>query len=105
MLALIGPGRAPRLRLFLLAFAVIDDIGALAVIAIFYSEQLNIAWLGVAAVGLFFVWLLARRGVWRSPPYVLFAIVIWYAVFRSGVHATLAGVLIALLMPVRHLRT
>lgn len=105
MLALIGPGRAPRLRLFLLAFAVIDDIGALAVIAIFYSEQLNIAWLGVAAVGLFFVCLLARRGVWRSPPYVLFAIVTWYAVFRSGVHATLAGVLIALLMPVRHLRT
>nr|WP_300336609.1 Na+/H+ antiporter NhaA [Actinomyces sp.] len=105
MLALIGPKRAPRLRLFLLAFAVIDDIGALAVIAVFYPEQLSLPWLALAAAGLLVVWLLARRGVWRSLPYVLLAVVIWYAVFRSGVHATLAGVLIALLMPVRSLQS
>lgn len=105
MLAVIGPKRAPRLRLFLLAFAVIDDIGALAVIAVFYSESLNFLALGVAAVGLLLVWLMARRGVWRVPPYLLLAVVIWYAVYRSGVHATLAGVLIALLMPVYNVRS
>lgn len=105
MLALVGPKRAPRLRLFLLAFAVIDDIGALAVIAIFYSESLNFGALAVAAAGLILVWLMARRGVWRVPPYLVLAVVIWYAVYRSGVHATLAGVLIALLMPVYNVRS
>ncbi|WP_136313629.1 Na+/H+ antiporter NhaA [Actinomyces procaprae] len=105
MLALVGPKRAPRLRLFLLAFAVIDDIGALAVIAIFYSESLNFLALALAAAGLLLVWLMARRGVWRVPPYLVLAVVIWYAVYRSGVHATLAGVLIALLMPVYDVRS
>ena len=105
MLALIGPKRAPRLRLFLLAFAVIDDIGALAVIAIFYSGSLNLVALGAAAAGLFLVWLMARRGVWRVPPYLVLGVVIWYALYRSGVHATLAGVLIALLMPVYNVRS
>lgn len=105
MLALIGPKRAPRLRAFLLAFAVIDDIGALAVIAVFYSGSLNLVALGCAALGLAGIWVLARRGVWRTPPYVLLAVVIWYALYRSGVHATLAGVLIALLMPVYPVRT
>lgn len=105
MLALIGPKRAPRLRLFLLAFAVIDDIGALTVIAVFYSGSLNLMALAIAAGGLFAVWVMARRGVWRMPPYLLLAVIIWYAVYRSGVHATLAGVLIALLMPVYDVRS
>lgn len=68
MLALIGPKRAPRLRAFLLAFAVIDDIGALTVIAVFYSGSLNLVALGCAALGLAGIWVLARRGVWRTPP-------------------------------------
>ncbi|WP_243859105.1 Na+/H+ antiporter NhaA [Actinomyces sp. ZJ308] len=105
MLALIGPKRAPRLRAFLLAFAVIDDIGALLVIAIFYSGSLNLVALGCAGLGLLGIWILARRGVWRSLPYILLAVVTWYALYQSGVHATLAGVLIALLMPVYPVRT
>ena len=105
MLALIGPKHAPRLRLFLLAFAVIDDIGALTVIAIFYSGSLNLVALAVAVAGLAIIWLMARRGVWRVPPYLVLGVVIWYALYRSGVHATLAGVLIALLMPVYTVRT
>lgn len=105
MLALIGPKRAPRLRAFLLAFAVIDDIGALMVIAVFYSGSLNLMALGCAVLGLLGIMLLARRGVWRMPPYVLLAVVTWYALYRSGVHATLAGVLIALLMPVYPVRS
>ena len=96
MLALIGPKRAPRLRAFLLAFAVIDDIGALMVIAVFYSGSLYLMALGCAVLGLLGIMLLARRGVWRMPPYVLLAVVTWYALYRSGVHATLAGVPIAL---------
>ncbi len=105
MLALIGPKRAPRLRAFLLAFAVIDDIGALLVIAIFYSGSLNLVALGCAGLGLLGIWVLARRGVWRSLPYILLAVITWYALYQSGVHATLAGVLIALLMPVYPVRT
>ncbi|MCL3778050.1 MULTISPECIES: Na+/H+ antiporter NhaA [unclassified Actinomyces] len=104
MLALIGPRRAPRLKAFLLAFAVIDDIGALLVIAVFYSSELNLVALSLALVGLTGVWLMARRGVWRVPPYLLLGIAIWYALYRAGVHATLAGVLIALLMPVYSVR-
>lgn len=100
MLALIGPRNAPRLRAFLLAFAVIDDIGALSVIAIFYTEDLNVQALAFVALGLFVIWLLARRGVWQSSPYIVAGIFTWYAMYSSGVHATLAGVLIALLMPV-----
>lgn len=105
MLALIGPRNAPRLKLFLLAFAVIDDIGALLVIAVFYTDHLNLVALAVAGLGLLGVWLLARRGVWRSVPYLILAIGIWYAVYLSGVHATIAGVLIALIMPVYNLRS
>lgn len=100
MLALIGPRNAPRLRAFLLAFAVIDDIGALSVIAIFYTEDLNVQALGFVALGLLVIWLLARWGVWRSSPYIVAGIFTWYAMYSSGIHATLAGVLIALLMPV-----
>ncbi|MBP3089089.1 Na+/H+ antiporter NhaA [Corynebacterium sp. sy017] len=101
LLALIGPRNAPRLRLFLLGFAVIDDIGALAVIGFCYTDQLNFLALGIAALLLVGIWVLQRIGVWRLFPYMVFALGTWYAVFSSGVHATLAGVLIALLLPVR----
>ncbi|MBO3724509.1 Na+/H+ antiporter NhaA [Actinomyces bowdenii] len=105
MLALIGPKRAPRLRLFLLAFAVIDDIGALVVIALFYTASLDLIALAVAALGLAGVWALARCGAWRAPLYLVLAGVIWYALHRSGVHPTLAGVLIAMLLPVYSVRS
>lgn len=73
-------------------------------IAIFYSESFSFGALAVAVAGLALVWLMARRGVWRVLPYLVLAVVIWYAVYRSGVHATLVGVLIALLMPVYNVR-
>ncbi|WP_209304133.1 Na+/H+ antiporter NhaA [Rothia nasimurium] len=100
MLALIGPKNAPRLRAFLLAFAVIDDIGALSVIAIFYTDDLNPTGLFFVALGLAAIWLMARRGAWQSFPYIVIGIFTWAAMYSSGIHATLAGVLIALLMPV-----
>lgn len=104
MLALVGPRRAPRLRIFLLAFAVIDDILALLVIAVFYTSSLNLTALVLAGLGLVGVWLLQRAGVWQVVPYAVLAALIWYAVHASGVHASIAGVLVALLMPVRHVR-
>ncbi len=100
MLALVGPRRAPRLRGFLLAFAVIDDIGALAAIAIFYTDKLNLLALGCVGLGLLVVWLLARRQVWRMPPYLIAGVFTWAAMYFAGMHATLSGVLLALLMPV-----
>lgn len=100
MLGLVGARNAPRLRVFLLALAVIDDIAALLVIAIVYSGELRVAPLGVAAVALGVIWLLQHRGVWQVGPYLACGVVVWGALFSSGVHATLSGVLVALLMPV-----
>lgn len=100
MLAIVAPRNAPRLRSFLLALAVIDDIAALTVIAVFYTSHLNLVALMLAGIGLLGVWGLERLNVWRVGPYVLLAIWTWGCFFASGVHATLAGVLIALLMPV-----
>lgn len=104
MLALVGPAHAPRLRVFLLTLAVVDDIGALTVIAVFYTQDLAPAYLLLAAAGLAAVWVLQRTDRWQVAPYLLVGAVTWWAVYRSGVHATLAGVLIALLMPVHPTR-
>lgn len=100
MLALIGPRNAPRLKVFLLALAVVDDIGALSVIAIFYTEDFALVPLLMGAAGLAGVWLLQKVHVWRVFPYAVLGIYTWACFYSSGVHATLAGVLIALLMPV-----
>ncbi|MCA1184913.1 MULTISPECIES: Na+/H+ antiporter NhaA [unclassified Saccharopolyspora] len=100
MLALVGPRKAPRLRVFLLTLAVVDDIGALGVIALFYTDDLSPGWLAVAAAGLVLIWLLQRFRIWRVMPYLVVGMGVWLAMHLSGVHPTLAGVLIALLMPV-----
>ncbi|MFD5028249.1 Na+/H+ antiporter NhaA [Streptomyces sp. NPDC058373] len=100
MLALVGPRNAPRLRVFLLTLAVVDDVGALSVIALFCTDRLSPVALGLAALGLVGIWLVQRAGVWRVAPYAVLGVFTWFALYQSGVHATLAGVLIALLMPV-----
>ncbi|MDL5156587.1 Na+/H+ antiporter NhaA [Actinomycetospora termitidis] len=99
-LAVVGPGRAERLRIFLLTLAVADDVGALAVIALVYTDELHWIPLVVAIVGLAAVWQLRRLRVWRGGGYLVVSLVTWVALHESGVHATLAGVLIALLLPV-----
>ncbi|MCI1748623.1 MAG: Na+/H+ antiporter NhaA [Acidipropionibacterium sp.] len=100
MLAVVAPRNAPRLRTFLLALAVVDDIAALTVIAVFYTTDLNLTALLLAGLGLLGVWGLERLNVWRVGPYLVLGVYTWACFFASGVHATLAGVLIALLMPV-----
>jgi len=103
VLALLGPRIPSKLKLFLLALAIADDIGAILVIAVFYSEGIAYGWLGLAIGGLVLVLILQRARVWFVPMYVLVGVVIWYATFQSGVHATIAGVALGLLAPARPL--
>ncbi|MDQ3974295.1 MAG: Na+/H+ antiporter NhaA, partial [Actinomycetota bacterium] len=101
VLALVGR-RAPHgLRLFLLTLAIVDDIGAIAVIAVFYTEQLSLAWLAAAAAGLGLIVLAQRLAIRTLVPYVLAAGFVWLATYSSGVHATIAGVALALVAPTR----
>lgn len=99
-LALIGPRAVGRLRVFLLALAVVDDIGALSIIALVYTKDFNPVPLIVAAVGLVGVYFTRYLRGGRGPVYGTLAVIVWLAFLASGVHPTLAGVAIALLIPV-----
>jgi Na+:H+ antiporter, NhaA family len=100
VLALVGPRVAPSLRLFLTTVAVVDDVGAVAIIALAYTAGIDAIALAVAAGLLLILFMLNRRGVRLLWPYLLFAAGLWAAVLQSGVHATVAGVLAALFVPV-----
>ena len=101
ILALIG-SRAPiSLKIFLLAIAIIDDLGAIVIIAIFYTSELSLSALSFSVIGFAAAVALNRMGVQRTAPYLLVGIVIWVFVLKSGVHATLAGVLIAFTIPLK----
>jgi NhaA family Na+:H+ antiporter len=101
LIAIMGARVPVELRVFLTAAAIVDDIGAIIVVAIFYSDALNLpALLGaLATVG--FLGLLNRWGVYRVTPYVLTGVVLWIFVHAGGLHATLAGVLLAAFIPTR----
>jgi Na+/H+ antiporter NhaA len=99
-LALIGPRVPGRLRVFLLALAVVDDIGALSIIALVYTENFAPLPLAIAAVGLVGVYFTRYLRGGRGPVYATLSIIVWLAFLASGVHPTLAGVAIALLVPV-----
>ncbi|MFD1713099.1 Na+/H+ antiporter NhaA [Amnibacterium flavum] len=99
-LALVGPRIPGRLRVFLLALAVVDDIGALSIIALIYTEDFNPFPLVVAAIGLVGVYFTRYLRGGRGPVYGTLAIIVWLSFLASGVHPTLAGVAIALLVPV-----
>jgi Na+:H+ antiporter, NhaA family len=101
ILALFGPRCPDRLRLFLLTLAIVDDIGAISVMALFYTDDLHVGALVVAAVLVAVLAGLRWAGVWRLTPYVLVGVALWLAVQSSGVHPTLAGVLVGLLLPAR----
>ena len=103
IVALLGSRVSPKIKLFLLTLAIVDDIGAIAVIAIFYSSDLSTGWLITASVGLIAVWILQRVRVWAIPVYAVLGVFVWYATLESGVHATIAGVALGLLTPARPL--
>ncbi len=101
ILALFGPKCPDRLRLFLLTLAIVDDIGAITVMSIFYTSDID--GMALALSGAIVLGILAMRWlkVWQLAPYVIAGIALWFAVQASGVHATLAGVIIGLLIPAR----
>lgn len=98
-LALVGPRHPARLRLFLLTMTVVDDVGALAVIALFYTRDLTLVPLALVALALVAVWFV-RYLPMRGPLYAALAVLVWLGLHRAGVHPTLAGVAMALLIPV-----
>ncbi len=102
ILSLLGDRVTPLLKLFLLTLAIIDDLGAIIVIALFYTEGLSYISLGVVATTLVILFLMNRRGVVNNTAYILIGIVMWTAMLKSGVHATLAGVILGLFIPIRN---
>ncbi|WP_217913291.1 Na+/H+ antiporter NhaA [Miltoncostaea marina] len=100
-LAALGSRVPTGLVALLLGVAVIDDIGAILVVAVYYTGSLQFAWLATAVVALAAIAALGRLGVRYLPVYVALALVAWFATLESGVHATIAGVAIGLLTPVR----
>ena len=101
LLALLGSGVPVSLKIFLLALAIIDDLGAIIIIAAFYTENLSIQALSLAAVGTVVLFAFNRLKIMSLVPYLLVGTFIWVCVLKSGVHATLAGVVIALMIPLR----
>ena len=99
ILMLLGSRVPPSLKVFLTAVAIIDDLGAIVVIALFYTAQLSPAMLLAAGGGIVVLALLNRAKVMNVGPYVVIGLVIWVCVLKSGVHATLAGVVTAMAIP------
>jgi NhaA family Na+:H+ antiporter len=99
VLALLGSRIPQSLKLFLMTLAIIDDLGAIIIIALFYTVDLSVASLVTAAIAISVLFAMNRRGVLGLAPYMLVGLVLWAAVLKSGVHATLAGVLTALFIP------
>ena len=99
LLTMLGPSVAASLRSFLLALAVIDDIGAILVIAFVYSTGISLSWLAAALISLLFIAVLKKTGVSSALIYSLFAFTLWFALYKTGVHPTLAGVILGLMTP------
>ncbi len=101
VIALLGSRVPIGAKLFLLALAIVDDIGAIVVIAIFYTEDLSFLWMAVAAATLLVIFIARQAGIRAGLIYLPLAILAWFAFLESGVHATIAGVILGLLVPAR----
>ena len=99
LLTMLGPSVAAALRSFLLALAVIDDIGAILVIAFVYSTGIRFSWLAAALLSILLVAALKKTGVSSVAVYSLFAFTLWFCLYKTGVHPTLAGVILGLMTP------
>jgi NhaA family Na+:H+ antiporter len=99
LLTMIGPSVAASLRSFLLALAVIDDIGAILIIAFVYSTGIKVSWLAAAALCIAMIAMLKKAGVESTLIYSLFAFTLWFCLYKTGVHPTLAGVILGLMTP------
>lgn len=101
VLSLLGNRVPNSLKIFLVSLAIFDDMGAILIIAIFYTEKISAVSLLISGLCLIALTVLNRRGVAKLTPYILVGIIMWIAVLKSGVHATLAGVLLAFFIPMR----
>ncbi|MGB4860645.1 MAG: Na+/H+ antiporter NhaA [Dokdonella sp.] len=101
VLALLGKRVPPALKVLLLAVAIIDDVAAISIIAIFYTADVSMLALGLAGVAAAALIALNRMGVTRTSLYALVGVALWLCVLKSGIHATLAGVVTALAIPLR----
>ena len=99
VMALLGNRVPPALKIFVLALAIIDDLGAIIIIALFYTGDLSLAALGLAALGILVLAAMNKGRVTHIWPYLLVGSFVWVCVLKSGVHATLAGVATALSIP------
>ena len=101
ILALVGDRVPSSLKVFLLTLAILDDLGAILIIAFFYTADLHLDYLFLAVIPLFIMYLLNRAGIHRIAPMILLGTVLWVLVLKSGVHATLAGVITAFFIPLK----
>ncbi len=99
VLALLGSRVPQALKLFLMTLAIVDDLGAIIIIALFYTTDLSVTSLIIAAAAILLLFAMNRKGILGLAPYLLVGIVLWAAVLKSGVHATLAGVVTAFFIP------
>ncbi len=99
ILALLGSRVPNALKVFLVSLAIFDDVGAIVIIALFYTSDLSVNALGTAMICIAILALLSWRGVMRITLYVLVGLVMWVALLKSGIHATLAGVVLAMFIP------
>ena len=104
VLSLLGNRVPTTLKLFLLTLAIIDDLGAIIIIALFYTDGLSVLALIVAFSAILVLFIFNRQGMVNNTAYVLIGIVMWVAMLKSGVHATLAGVILGLFIPIKNNR-
>jgi NhaA family Na+:H+ antiporter len=105
VITILGPRVPPSVRVLLLTLAIVDDIGAIGVIAVFYSDDLQPGMLAAAAALAFLVSLLHRFNVTSPAPFAVAGLALWLTIYESGVHATIAGVILGLLTPARPMQT
>ncbi|MCY4271707.1 MAG: Na+/H+ antiporter NhaA [bacterium] len=105
VLSLLGNRVSPLMKVFLLTLAIVDDIGAILVIAVFYTSDLSGNWLLTAAILLAGILALRRLNVWYLPVYLVVGVAFWLAVLESGIHATIAGVILGLITPAKPLES
>lgn len=101
VLSLLGKRVPETLKIALVAIAILDDLAAIVIIALFYTDNLSILSLAIGAVAVVILAILNRRGVTSLSPYIIVGIILWACVLKSGVHATLAGVLLAFFIPLK----
>ncbi|OVZ76858.1 Na+/H+ antiporter NhaA [Yersinia kristensenii] len=99
VMALLGNRVPTSLKVFLLALAIIDDLGVIIIIALFYTHEVSVPALGIAAAAIALLGYMNWRGVGKTSAYLLVGLVLWMCILKSGVHATLAGVIVGFMIP------